>query len=385
MQGPKMLPSAMKLHQNYPQLPIISLPATWFLDSNGVTHSNSAHIKGEFTTELGTITVLLSSKKCNKSNCVSLLKAAGSSGELLGKYAQLYAEANEVAFKYSLLAFEQPVSALVSLESCKKKVASLSHLANLLDLAPIPNNSVFAGLISQIERVAEKTKEFSNSDEYKEELKERAISELLIGANGPYQGLRDLIKNSAREGVNGRMVHFLPQKFQDKSDVEELIKDLPSLVPQEISQLEKLTFNFKESFTVYDLIQSWRENIGERLSDLEFDLKNYQAKLQALESMALVYLRHDGEFFSVVNSKISLTEIKSTFVFGENRNLLLLPMVIAIWLAEKYNVTYVQAAEITSSKVQMLLTLLHDGGLYSDISKAWEAVEHFHELNSQEA
>lgn len=375
MQGPKMLPSARFLLTVEPNLTLFSAPANWMIDSKGISHTQLSHVKGTYSQNSGMLIDLLNSNLCSRSGCVSLTRASGVKGEELGKYAQLYFEACDLVSQYHKLSLDKPYHALEVIELYIKKVNGFDFLGKLLSQDKDLHDNLFRTLADKLDDYHNKAQDFSNSNSYKDKLSELVIAELLIGVNGPYQGIRDLIKNSAKESPTGRLVHFLPQKFQDASDVRQLILDLPILIPQEIEQLEKLSFNIKGDFTINSIIDCWRKEISQRLDDLDFDLVNYKEKLLANDNIAVIYLKHDGEFFGNPTSEINLGEIKVAFAYPGYKNILVLPEVIALWLQEKYHVSYIVTTNVSQAKIAMLSTFIADGGLYGDIIEAWQTVE----------
>jgi hypothetical protein len=375
MQGPKMLPSALFLLGIEPNIPQFSAPAFWLVDSQGVSHTQRSHINGVYTKQFGKLVDLLLSKLCQRNGCVTLIRAASEQGEELGRYAQLYSEANDLVSQYNTICLEKPFLAVDMMMAIRKKINGFDFLGKLISQDKDLHDNLYLGVYGKLDNHYKHAQDFSNSISYREKLKGLAIAELVIGVNGPYQGIRELIKSSAKESPTGRLVHFLPQKFQDAHDVRQLKLDLPILVPQEIEQLEKLSFNIEGDFTVYSLIDCWRREISQRLEDLDFDLVNYREKLLTNDNTAVMHLKHDGEFFGNPSSEINLKEIKVAFAYPGYKDILVLPEVVAIWLEEKYKISYVLASNVSKEKIAMLSTFISDGGLYGEVSEAWETVE----------
>jgi len=375
MQGPKMIPSAITLLSMEPDFPLFSIPTNWLVDNSGIAHSESRHVQGSCQPREGTLKELLGNNLCKKKGCISLQKVSGERGAILGSYSQLIAQANELIVEYENLSISKPSQALTQLAVFRKKMESIEFLANLMNLEATLTKAFFDNFTQSLDMFHANALALSKSEKYRDKLKDLAVRELLVGSSSPYQPIRNLIRSSAKEGSMGRMVHFLPQKFQDATDVAQLREDLPILFPQELNQLEQLTFRIDGDFTIYDLISIWRREIEIKLDDLFPDLANYKKLLESYRGSALVHLRHNGEFFGNPSSEINLNEIKAAFALKNNKDLLLLPIVVALWLQEKYNVTYVVVNDLSAGKVEMLKTFLSDGGLYQDIGEAWKAVE----------
>ena len=88
-----------------------------------------------------------------------------------------------------------------------------------------------------------------------------------------------------------------------------------------------------------------------------------------------MHLKHDGEFFGNPSSEINLKEIKVAFAYPGYKDILVLPEVVAIWLEEKYKISYVLASNVSKEKIAMFSTFISDGGLYGEVSEAWETAE----------
>lgn len=366
------------------------VPARWYVDAVGLAHSMSSHAESVHV-ETGLLAEWVRLDHCGQAGCVSPRAVAGDVGGALGAFGQTVFAALSACDGLPAMVKERPCAAVRQIEVARRSLAKFDAVdADFAVDVDMMRRWALAHLpdLDRLERRARKLLTGAANQRVVALACARAVA---AGPDGPVGDLAVLVtgdrqgKRHSPPPVDSDVLAgqaFLPEK------VPQVLEALPRSVPSLLAQvaplpwpadvLERLSAVPGSSVGVVldGLTDVWRDAVRVRCESLDGDIDAAAGDLLADEEMFLVVYARTGVILA--------SDVAAAFPppagavppgLGSGFQVVLVPAAVCKWLVANASGRAVRACAGDVERIAMTLTLLSDGGVFSEIEAAWAAAD----------